>query len=84
MPYIKEGLLANRENARPKSHEKMIEVAEKLSKPFPFVRVDFYDFNGTAIFGEMTFTPKACASSGLTNKALKELGELIKLPKKYI
>lgn len=42
---------------RPQSLEKMKEMASKLSEPFPFVRVDFYDINGKPVFGEMTFTP---------------------------
>ncbi len=42
--------------AKPLSFDKMIEVAKKLSKDFPQVRVDFYDVDNEAIFGEMTFT----------------------------
>lgn len=42
--------------AKPLSFDKMIEVAKKLSKDFPQVRVDFYDVDGQAVFGEMTFT----------------------------
>ena len=32
-------------------------MAGKLSSPFPFVRVDFYEIDGKPVFGEMTFTP---------------------------
>ena len=42
---------------RPDSLQTMLEAARKLSEPFPFVRVDFYDLDGKAIFGEMTFSP---------------------------
>lgn len=35
----------------------MLKSAATLSKPFPFVRVDFYYHEGKVIFGEMTFTP---------------------------
>lgn len=42
---------------KPKGFEKLFEYAEKLSKPFPFVRADFYLENGKVIFGELTFTP---------------------------
>lgn len=35
--------------------KQMIEMAEKLSKRFPHVRVDFYYNNGKIYFGEMTF-----------------------------
>ncbi|WP_295160171.1 ATP-grasp fold amidoligase family protein, partial [Selenomonas sp. AE3005] len=31
--------------------------AERLSKPFPFVRADFYLEKGKVTFGELTFTP---------------------------
>lgn len=40
---------------KPKNYEKMVEIAEKLSKPFPHVRVDLYNIDGTIIFGELTF-----------------------------
>lgn len=33
----------------------MLEVAEKLSSPFPVVRCDLYNLNGKIYFGEMTF-----------------------------
>lgn len=35
----------------------MILIAEKLAKPFPFVRVDLYEINGKIYISEMTFTP---------------------------
>lgn len=39
----------------PKNFDKMIYIAETLSRPFPHVRVDLYNLNGKIIFGEMTF-----------------------------
>lgn len=39
----------------PKNLDKMFEYAERLSKPFPFVRVDLYSINEKIIFGELTF-----------------------------
>ena len=42
---------------KPKNIEKLFDYADKLSKPFPFVRADFYLENGKATFGELTFTP---------------------------
>lgn len=41
---------------KPKNLERMIEVAEKLSAPFPCVRVDLYNVSGKIYFGELTFT----------------------------
>lgn len=40
---------------KPKNYEKMIEIAESLSKRFPHVRVDLYNINGEIFFGELTF-----------------------------
>lgn len=41
---------------KPDNFEEMIEIAEKLSKDFPHVRVDLYNVDGKIYFGEMTFT----------------------------
>jgi hypothetical protein len=41
----------------PDSFADMLIMAEKLSIDFPIVRVDIYDFAGTPIFGELTFSP---------------------------
>ena len=40
----------------PKSFSRMLECARALSKPFKEVRVDYYDIDGHAVFGELTFT----------------------------
>lgn len=39
----------------PSQYNEMIELANKISKGFPHVRVDFYLVNGKVYFGEMTF-----------------------------
>jgi len=39
---------------KPKNYEIMLEIAEKLSKPFDHIRVDFYNINGKIYFGELT------------------------------
>lgn len=41
---------------KPANYDKMVELADKLSKPFPFVRVDFYDLDDKIYIGEFTFT----------------------------
>lgn len=38
-------------------YDEMVLLAQKLAKPFPFVRVDLYEIDGQIYFGEMTFTP---------------------------
>lgn len=42
---------------KPKKFKEMIEIAETLSKEFPFVRIDLYYVNNRIYFGEITFTP---------------------------
>ena len=43
--------------AKPQKFEHMKEIAAKLSKGYPFVRVDLYNVEGTTFFGELTFYP---------------------------
>ena len=37
--------------------DKILSLSQKLSKPFPFVRIDFYIENNNLRFGEFTFFP---------------------------
>lgn len=67
---------------KPKHFEEMKEIAAKLSKNIPFVRVDFYDTEEKPLVGEMTFY-----SGGFTNKFTPdafdfEMGKHFVLPKK--
>ena len=61
------------------SFDTMLELAEKLAKPFPLVRVDFYDVDGKLYVGELTFSP-----GGGFNTYYEEwdniLGGYLKLP----
>lgn len=41
--------------SKPENYDKMIEIAEQLSKGIPHVRVDLYNCRGKILFGEMTF-----------------------------
>ena len=43
--------------SKPANFDEMVKVAEKLAKPFPFVRVDLFSINNKIYFNEMTFTP---------------------------
>ena len=62
---------------RPKCLEEMLSYAEILSKPFPFVRVDFYEVNGKVYFGELTFTPTGCIATYYADEAYLQLGEAL-------
>lgn len=84
LSYSKTSLLANRNIPKPEAYEEMIAAAEVLSKPFPFVRMDFYSIKGKAVIGEMTFTPDGCIDVNLTDLAQRILGELVKIPEKRI
>lgn len=43
---------------KPKTYDRMIEMAEVCSKEFPYCRFDVYEIEGKILFGEMTFTPQ--------------------------
>ena len=60
---------------KPKKLDEMINIAQILSKEFPFVRVDLYNDNGCIIFGELTFTPACCCAPYYTKEANVSLGE---------
>lgn len=40
---------------KPDNFELMVEIAKKLSSPFPMCRVDLYNVDGKVYFGEITF-----------------------------
>lgn len=65
---------------KPSQFDLMIELAKKLSKPFPFVRVDFYEVKKRIYIGELTFSP----GGGLEPFTPKEwdriLGDKFQLP----
>lgn len=48
---------SDRKIDKPKQFDTMMQLARELSKPFPFVRVDFYNFDDCIVFGELTFFP---------------------------
>ena len=63
----------------PENMEMMWDVSEKLSEPFPFVRVDLYDVNGHVYFGELTFTPSAGLDTSRLPETDRYFGELLRL-----
>ena len=68
---------------KPNSLDQMIYYSEKISKGFPFVRVDFYDSGNKPIFGEMTFTPVGGLATYYKGEVAIMLGDWIDLPKSY-
>ncbi len=65
---------------KPECLEQMLDASRKLSKPFEFVRCDFYVVNGKLYFGELTFTPAGCMTVAQTKIDGKDMAELIHLP----
>lgn len=57
LPIRRKGKSYNPKVERPDELDQMIDIAKKLSEPFPFVRIDFYVDNGHVYVGEMTFSP---------------------------
>ena len=65
---------------RPASLERMLDAAARLSKGHPQVRVDLYEVDGKAYFGEMTLTSSSGVNLFYTEDFLMQLGEHTKLP----
>ena len=64
---------------KPACIDKMFELAEELSRGFPYLRVDFYEVNGKIYFGELTFFPASGYNKNILPEAQKQLGDLIDL-----
>lgn len=79
--YNKTGKLAPEGFTLPKPEgiDKLFNYADKLSKPFPFVRADFYLENSKAIFGELTFTPCGGFDTGRLPETQLLFGDMVKL-----
>lgn len=67
---------------KPKNYDKMVEIAEKLSEPFPHVRVDLYNLDGKILFGELTFFSNTGPSNHVPESFDYELGKQFILPKR--
>ncbi len=65
---------------KPKNLDRMIEIAEKLSSPFPEVRVDLYNIDGKVYFGEMTFYHNGGYNESTPSDFVVKMGDKIKLP----
>ena len=74
--------MSEKELKKPVFYSEMVQIAEKISKDIPFLRVDYNCWNGKLYIGEMTFF------YGGSMKLFKEpwetkLGDWIELPKKH-
>ena len=69
---------------KPKTFEEMKELAAKLSKGIPHVRVDFYEVNGKVYFGELTFSHWSGLQPFVPEKWDYIFGNWLNLPEKSI
>lgn len=65
---------------KPKHYEEMIELAKKLSRDFPFVRVDFFDTDDKLYIAELTFDPGGGLTPYHPESFNKKLGDQFILP----
>ena len=84
--YHPEHLISSKEHPtrpeplpKPENFEEMIRIAEKLSSPFPQVRVDMYNIKGKVYFGELTFTAYGGLMNYYTDEFQKMAGKKINI-----
>ncbi len=66
---------------KPQNFDELVNLAEKLASPFPFVRVDLFSINGKIYFNEMTFTPAKGTLILDDDKCDFEIGEWLDISK---
>lgn len=64
---------------RPEGMDRLFDLAAQLSKGFPFVRVDFFDVDGSIYFAEYTLYPASGLDPKKTAEFEKRAGEKINL-----
>lgn len=69
---------------KPECIDEMFNIAEKLSKDLPYVRVDLYCIDNLIYFGEMTFFPDSGFDANLLKETDTYWGGLVNLPEKRI
>lgn len=65
---------------KPEQFEKMVAIAENLSKGLPHIRVDLYECNGQIYFGELTFFDGAGFDKIEPLEWDYKIGKMLKLP----
>lgn len=82
MPFERHYHNSGRIIPKPKNFDKMIKIAEELSKDIPFVRVDLYEINGQVYFGELTLYPGSGFQEFTPESYDYLLGSWLELPNK--
>ena len=81
-PFEQGGPNSKKEIKKPEYLENMWEIANKLSKGIPHVRVDLYCINGHIYFGELTFFDSSGLAEFTPDEWNYKFGEWITLPEK--
>jgi hypothetical protein len=63
----------------PQNFSQMVELAAKLSKGYPFLRVDLYNLKGVLYFGELTFFPDSGFCKFIPEQWDEHFGEILSL-----
>lgn len=67
---------------KPAEFDRMVSLAERLSKDIPFLRVDMYNVDGRIYFGELTFFPASGFENYEPDGWDRKIGDMLILPNK--
>ena len=82
MPFERHYPRSERLITKPYNLEKMIKLAEVLSKDIPLVRVDFYESDAKIYWGELTFYPGGGFEEFNPEKWDRTLGSWVDIPRR--
>ena len=77
--YTKMKIIDEKDVHLPNNMEQLKEYAERLSRPFPHARVDFFVINGSVYFGEITFYSASGFMFLKPNELYDKLGKVFDL-----
>ena len=80
LPFGRENPRNPVETEKPVCYEKMVELAQTLSRNISFARVDFYEVDGRPFFGELTFYPGSGMKRFVPESWDDTLGQWLRLP----
>lgn len=80
MDFCQDGCPNDKKVSKPKNYKKMVNLAIKLSKGIPQIRVDFYEINDKIYFGELTFYDSSGFGKFEPEEFDLEIGKMLKLP----
>jgi hypothetical protein len=63
----------------PNCLKEMLDASRELSRPFPFVRIDYYVIKNRLVFGELTFTPAGGLYLSQTDVAGRNMSDFLSI-----